>query len=324
LNKNEIIGKNPDLLTTVYQASIVAKVDVPVMIRGENGVGKEIIAKFIHRCSSRAHKPLITVNCAAIPENLIESELFGYEEGSFTGAKRGGKVGKFEMADGGTLFLDEIGDMPLNMQTKLLRAIQESEIEKVGSSNNVSVDVRIITATNQPLEEMIEKKLFRKDLYYRINTVSLTIPPVRDRKEDIVLLADYFLKKFNKKYNKSVMFSNDVLAFFSSYSWPGNVRELKNCIEYGVIMCQNNRFDKTYLSQHMQDEKIEPQAAFIEETVPPFTERTLKEALDMVEKNVIQDTLAACGNNKAEAMRMLGLSRRTFYRHLQKHNINTK
>lgn len=164
------------------RASVVAETDVPVLIRGENGVGKEVLARYIHNKGIRADKPFIVVNCAAIPENLIESELFGYQGGAFTGAKMKGKMGKFELADGGTLFLDEIGDMPLMMQTKLLRALQENEIEKVGSERVVSVDVRIITATNQPLERMIEEKTFRTDLYYRINTVSLQVPALRERK----------------------------------------------------------------------------------------------------------------------------------------------
>ncbi|HWQ77995.1 MAG TPA: sigma 54-interacting transcriptional regulator, partial [Anaerovoracaceae bacterium] len=188
---SSIVGQSPNFLKLMEKAAIVAETDVPVLIRGENGVGKEILAKYIHSKSARSDKPFVVVNCAAIPDNLIESELFGYEGGSFTGAKLKGKMGKFELANGGTLFLDEIGDMPITMQTKLLRAIQESEIEKIGSERLVSVDVRIVTATNQPLESMIEEKRFRRDLYYRLNTVSLIVPPLRDRKEDIILFLNH-------------------------------------------------------------------------------------------------------------------------------------
>lgn len=318
----EIIGKNPDFLNMLYQASIVAKTDAPVMIRGENGVGKEVIAKFIHRNSNRADKPLITVNCAAIPENLIESELFGYEEGAFTGAKHGGRIGKFEMANGGTLFLDEIGDMPITMQTKLLRALQEKEIEKIGRQNSIAVDVRIITATNQPLENMMEEKTFRRDLYYRINIVVLNVKPLRERKEDLGLLADHFLKKYNEEYKKEVVFSSEVLAFFLSYSWPGNIRELQNCVEYGVIMCQNNIFDKSLLNFNMNlnDKKstTESQAG---NNIINFNGCTLKEASDIAERIAIQDALEKCNYNKTETMELLDVSRRTFYRKMKELNI---
>lgn len=253
----ELVGRSAAFSRLLSQATVVASTDAPVLICGENGTGKELIAKFIHANSARAHKPLITVNCAAIPENLVESELFGYEEGAFTGASRGGKMGKFELASGGTLFLDEIGDMPLSMQTKLLRAIQENEIEKIGGKKNVSVDVRVISATNQPLEEMIEDKRFRTDLYYRINTVILRVPPLRERKEDIPLFARYFLEKYNQKYQKAISFSQDVLNWFLSHSWPGNVRELKNCVENGVILCGGEEFDTGWLMQYRQAEQSE-------------------------------------------------------------------
>lgn len=253
----ELVGRSSVFSRLLSQASVVASTDAPVLICGENGTGKELIAKYIHANSARAHKPLITVNCAAIPENLVESELFGYEEGAFTGASRGGKMGKFELASGGTLFLDEIGDMPLSMQTKLLRAIQENEIEKIGGKKNVSVDVRVISATNQPLEEMIEDKRFRTDLYYRINTVILRVPPLRERKEDIPLFARYFLEKYNQKYQKAISFSQDVLNWFLSHSWPGNVRELKNCVENGVILCGGEEFDTGWLMQYRQAEQSE-------------------------------------------------------------------
>ncbi|MDR2368097.1 MAG: sigma 54-interacting transcriptional regulator [Deltaproteobacteria bacterium] len=212
--KLKIIGQSPAFTKVLSQVAIVARTSVPALILGENGVGKEVIANFIHRNSDRADKPLIAVNCASIPENLIESELFGYESGSFTGARKGGKIGKFEMADKGTLFLDEIGDMSLAAQTKVLRAIQEKEISRIGGERSIKVDVRIIAATNHNLDEQIASRQFRRDLFYRINTVTVTIPALRDRKEDLPLFANEFLRQFNAKYDKWI-FSCDRRPF-----WP--------------------------------------------------------------------------------------------------------
>lgn len=313
-----ILGQSASFLQIIEKASIIAETDVPVMIRGENGVGKEIIAKFIHNKSKRKDKPFVVINCAAIPENLVESELFGYESGSFTGAKVGGKVGKFELANGGTLFLDEIGDMPLMMQPKLLRAIQENEIEKIGSEKTISVDVRIISATNQPLEQMILEKKFRDDLYYRINSFSLHIPPLRDRKEDITLLTEYYLNLFNKKYNKNIKLSNDAMLHLKNYSWPGNIRELRNCLENVVIMSEDevctsltvlNYLNKTY-------EIIVNNPNIDEHNIKP-----LSEIIAAAEKGAIIEAIEISNNNKTEAMRLLGLSRKTFYRKLNEYNI---
>lgn len=248
-----VIGKTPIFLKALAQAKIAAKADVPVLITGENGAGKEVLAKMIYSCSNRSDKPLITVNCAAIPEQLLESELFGYEEGSFTGAKRGGKLGKFELAEGGTLFLDEIGDMSLAMQSKILRVMQEKEIEKIGRTHNMPVNVRIITATNRPLDVLMAQGTFRRDLYYRLNVVSIRMPCLRERREDIGFLAHYFLQQCNAKYNKNIILSVDILRFFENYDWPGNVRELQNCIEYAVIMCQEEELRIEYLPVHMID-----------------------------------------------------------------------
>ncbi|MBR6444418.1 MAG: sigma 54-interacting transcriptional regulator, partial [Firmicutes bacterium] len=203
LSGNRILGQSEAFLGMLRKAAVVAGTDVEIMLRGDSGTGKEVIARYIHQKSDRADKPFVAVNCAAIPENLLESELFGYEGGAFTGAKSEGKTGRFEQAEGGTLFLDEIGDMPLTMQTKLLRAIQEKEIEKVGSEKKITVNVRLISATNRPLEEMIANKEFRDDLYYRLNTVELIIPALKDRREDLPLFLNYFLKLFNEKYNKN-------------------------------------------------------------------------------------------------------------------------
>ena len=227
LSRFQMIGQDPQFRTLLSRAVTAAKTDATVLIRGENGVGKEGFAKLIHQASPRRNRPFITVNCAAIPEALIESELFGYEEGSFTGARKGGKLGKFELAQGGTLFLDEVGDMPLIMQSKLLRVLQGGEIEKVGREENVAVDVRIVAATNQPLEELIEQRRFRADLYYRLNVVPLSIPPLRERQGDILPLAYHFLDRYNERYQKSAVISRGAAQALLSYDWPGNVRQLK-------------------------------------------------------------------------------------------------
>ena len=231
-----IVTRDRAFQMIIQQAAVVAKTDVPLLIRGENGTGKDVLAHYLHQCSNRKDKPLIIVNCAAIPESLMESELFGYEGGAFTGADREGRKGKFELADGGTLFLDEIGDMPLLMQSKLLRVIQQGEIEKIGRQRNVPVNVRVIAATNQPLEEMIREKRFRQDLFFRLNTITLTIPPLRERTDDIVPLTNYFLDEYNRKYQKQVRFAPDTYQQLNSYTWPGNVRELKSYVERAVIL----------------------------------------------------------------------------------------
>ncbi len=319
-----IIGSSPEIKEIISRAAIAAKTDVPILIRGENGTGKEVLAKYIHNNSNRADMPLVTVNCSSIPENLIESELFGYEEGSFTGSKKGGKIGKFEMANGGTLFLDEIGDMSLSLQTKLLRAIQNKEIEKIGREKKYLVDVRIISATNKPLESMIENQLFRIDFYYRINTVTLRIPPLRERKEDIALFAYYFINRFNEKYNKNVTFSPEVLSWFYRYNWPGNIREMENCIENGVIMSQDNIFNLMHLSQHMVDTAIADDDIHAFSAKPNIIKHTLANEREKAERESIRIALEACSGNRTEAMKMLGLSRRTFYRKLQYYGFTKK
>ena len=318
LKKLNIVGRSPSFIKAVSQTMTVAKTDASVLVKGENGVGKELIAKLIHANSERKSQPFIIVNCAAIPENLIESELFGYEEGTFTGAKSGGRMGKFELADGGTLFLDEIGDMPLTMQPKLLRVLQEGEIEKIGRKKNVPVNVRIIAASNQPIEKMVHENKFRKDLYYRINIVEITVPPLRERGEDIGILANHFLQKFNKKYRKSISFSSEVLSFFHSYGWPGNVRELQHCIEYAVIMCLDDYFDLTHLPPHFNNQDLNTR-----EDPVRYNYGTLKEAVEIFEKRVIQEAISVSQNNRSRAMEMLGLSRRTFYRKLKEYEIDS-
>lgn len=315
LLSNSIVGKHPAFLKALLQAMIVAKTDASVLIGGENGVGKEIIAKAIHQNSSRASKPLISVNCAAIPETLLESELFGYEEGSFTGAKRGGKLGKFELAEGGTIFLDEIGDMSPFMQSKLLRVLQEKEIEKIGRTQSIPIDVRVIAATNKPLEQMIKQGQFRTDLYYRLNVVSIKIPPLRERGEDIGLLSQYFLHQNNAKYKKDRTLSAEAIRFLSAYEWPGNVRELQNCIEYAVIMCTEQEIRIEHLPGHISNEAVLQSVSSLSGTLS--TMETLRSNRQIEERELIRQALEVCNNNKTQAMKLIGISRRAFYKKLK-------
>lgn len=240
-SSNKIIGKNPQINKVMFIINQVASTDSTVLLRGESGTGKEEYAKLTHNLSHRKHKPFIALNCAAIPENLLESELFGYEGGSFTGAKKEGKMGKFEMADTGTLFLDEIGDMPLSIQVKLLRVLQERYIEPVGSNKIIPIDVRIICATHRNLEDKITKGEFREDLFYRINVIPIDIPSLNNKHHDIELLLTYYVKKYCILQKKSFMsFSYDATEFLRNYPWQGNIRELINVVEYCVTMSNNS------------------------------------------------------------------------------------
>ncbi len=309
-----IITQDRAYLNTLDQAAVVAQTDVPVLIRGENGVGKEVLANYIHQCSARKDFPLITVNCAAIPAELLESELFGYEEGSFTGALKGGMKGKFELADKGTIFLDEIGDMPLTMQSKLLRVIQSGELEKVGRQKNLKVDARIIAATNQPLDQLIEKKLFRQDLYFRLNTFTLQIPSLRERPGDVILLADHFVKYFNHKYRKSMRLSADAYARLQHQSWPGNVRQLQGCVERAVILEEERLlFD----APSQPSSSLSPPQP---ETLLPAG--SLNELLWAYEDQLLRQALSESGGSRGKAIERLGLSRRTFYRKCAEHGLS--
>lgn len=302
-----IISRDKQLQTSIQQATVAAKTDVPILLRGESGTGKDMMAEYLHRCSSRKDKAFIVVNCAAIPESLMESELFGYEGGSFTGASKEGKKGKFELADGGTLFLDEIGDMPLMMQSKLLRILQQGELEKIGRQKNIPVDVRIIAATNQPLEQMIREKRFRQDLFFRINTVMITLPPLRERPGDILPLTNYFLQEFNKKYKKNVTFSAETYHRIRTRDWLGNVRELKSYVERSVILSDESVWDD-------DGRTLSPLAAPRTHGEIQEEAGTLDEQVRACERKAITAALERCGGNRTKAMQALGLSRRTFYR----------
>ncbi len=304
-NRSQIVAFSDAMVKIVDYAMKIASVDSTVLITGESGVGKEVIARLIHDTSLRKNKPFIKVNCAAIAENLLETELFGYEAGAFTGASNKGKKGFFEVANAGTLFLDEIGELPLNMQAKLLQAIQDKQFSKVGSTQLIKVDVRIIAATNRNLKDMIEKKLFREDLYYRLNVIRINIPPLRERREDIEPLIHYIVNKFNEKYGFKKNFTKDLVDFFKMSSWHGNVRELENIIEKLIVISSKNFISKQdYLS--LEEEKV--------------IEADPKETLQNYEKKLLMDMLLTCKNTR-ELANKFGVSQPTIVRKLKKYGI---
>ncbi|MCS0789730.1 sigma 54-interacting transcriptional regulator [Cytobacillus pseudoceanisediminis] len=308
---DDILGNSSQIHSLKEKVKMVAASDISVLIRGESGTGKELFAHSIHQLSNRSHQPFVKINCGAIPEHLLESELFGYEEGAFTGAKKGGKKGKFQLADGGTLFLDEIGDMPLNMQVKLLRALQEGEIESVGSTSPVKVDVRIIAATNRPLEKMMEEKRFREDLFYRINVVPFMIPSLRDRMEDLSLLIDSFIKKITKKSGKRISaIEDEVVEKFHQYSWPGNIRELENVIEASIHLTSNESITTESLPDYMK-----------ESAVYPVGKKNLKDILEETEKRILTQSLSKYNHDRLEAAKALGISKSSMYEKLKKYGI---
>lgn len=319
LEQQKIIGESKVYLDCVNKALKVAPTDTMVLLRGENGVGKEVISNIIKEKCARSNKPFVTVNCSAIPNSLIESELFGYEEGAFTGASKGGKMGKFQLADGGTLFLDEIGDMPYEMKAKLLRVLQEGEIERVGRQERIAVDVRVIAATNKNLEKMVSEEKFREDLYYRLNVVSIHIPPLRERGNDVLLLTDYFLKKYCEKYHRELDIDRRVYHCFLQYNWPGNVRELINVIESAVILCDGRTINLNDIPEAIRTAYREKtQAKDKVEQRYTFGDRTLKEEVEEFERELILHTIEKFGGDKEKAIQALGLSKRSVYRKIAK------
>lgn len=307
-----ILGNSPGMVRLKHLAARVAGGEANVLITGESGTGKELLAQALHRSSPRGSEPLIKINCAAIPENLLEAELFGYEEGAFTGAARGGKPGKFELADGGTIFLDEIGDLPLSMQPKLLRALQERSFERVGGRKTIKVDVRIIAATNQDLLALEEAGKFRRDLYYRLAVVTLAIPPLRERPEDIAVLAAAIIRRLNSRYGLAVKgLAPEVQELFYCYTWPGNVRELENVLEHAFNFLEPG--EEIIRREHLP--ATLPQVPGKE----PGLE--LKEAVAAAEREAIQRALAAAGGNKQEAARLLGIHPSGLYQKLKRYSI---
>ncbi|EOD00862.1 sigma-54 interaction domain-containing protein [Caldisalinibacter kiritimatiensis] len=313
---NNIIGKSKEFIKIKELAKKAINNDFTVLLTGETGTGKEVFANAIHYASRRRNKPFIRINCAAIPSELLESELFGYVEGSFTGARRGGKKGKFELADGGTIFLDEIGEMPMQMQAKLLRVLQEREIEKVGSYKPIPIDVRVIAATNKNLREKIRNNTFREDLYYRLNVIEINIPPLRNRREDIELFADYFLDELNEKYETNVKISKEAKKVLNDYSWPGNVRELKNVIERAYVLADEDIILNAHLPTNILTEsKIQ---------TSNVTNKSLEILMEDIERRIIIDVLSRNNFNCRKTAKDLGIHRSTLYKKMERLNIKRK
>ena len=304
-------GVMQDVLRVTNKVSLS---NASVIIMGESGTGKELIARAIHYNGSRKDKPLITVNCPSIPENLLESELFGHVKGAFTGAIRD-RIGKFEQADGGTIFLDEIGDLHEDLQAKLLRVLQEHEFDRVGGSKPVKVDVRVIAATNQDLQELVKQKKFREDLYYRLSVVPITIPPLRKRVDDIPYLIDHFLKRFYKE--KAYKISGEVVSALKNYDWPGNVRELENVIERMATLATGNKISVNDLPEYIRLQGHDPASFAIK-----IPEEGI--GLDSIERLVIQEILERTGGNQSEAARLLKIPRHVLLYRLKKLGIILK
>jgi len=330
-----IIGNSPQMLDLKETLLKVAPRGSNVLLRGESGTGKELFAHAIHMGSNRRFGPFIQVNCAAIPENLLESELFGYEEGAFTGARKGGQPGKFELAHKGTIFLDEIGEMTFTMQAKLLRALQEKEITRLGGSEPRKVDVRIVAATNVNLEELVKYNKFREDLYYRLNVVNLVIPPLRERKEDIDELVKDFIAQFNREFGLQIRgISPEVSHIFGRYNWPGNVRELRNTIERAFNLVSGQVIQAGHLPQYllkvianqpveglmdgvvMDDPASEPSRLTL-----GLGDCTLEKIMESMEKQILTEALNRCRQNKAQAAQLLGISRAALYKKLEKYRL---
>jgi len=322
-----IIGSSPKMQNVKFLAQQAAlHSSTTVLITGESGTGKELFAHAIHNCSQRSRLPFVRVNCAAIPESLLEAELFGYVEGAYTGARKGGNLGKFELANGGTVFLDEIGEMPLSMQSKLLVVLQEKEFEKLGGSRPVRVNVRVIAATNCDLEAKVKQNGFREDLYYRLNVLRLEIPPLRERREDIPELVYHFIDKLNARLKTKVNeISTRAMQMLSNYHWPGNVRELENTLERAMILADmqgGNILEPSHLPlPHDNRNGTFPNGNAFQDG---DAHRTLKTALEEFEKEYIANTLKNTGYDKEKAAKALGIDVSWLYKKLKKHNITAR
>lgn len=329
---DHLIGQHPAFIEAKRLAERVSVSKSAVLLIGESGTGKELFAHAIHDTSQRSKRPFVRVNCASIPDHLLESELFGYEEGAFTGAKRGGKKGKFELAHRGTILLDEIGDMPLAMQTKILRVLQEKEIERVGGQAPIPIDVRIIAATHRDLEMMVQEGSFRQDLYYRLNVMKIEIPALRDRKSDIPLLAKMLLKKLESKfYKQGITLSAEVQTRLLAHYWPGNIRELENVLERAINMLDWKVIELKHLPLYLQDIRI-PWKDAVNITPPdpiddnksaeePGSMRPLRDILAEAEREALIKALRAAGGKKQEAAQLLGIGKTSFYDKCKEYGI---
>ncbi len=304
---SNIIGKSPGMESVFRMVEAIKESSISVLISGETGTGKDLLAKAIHYTSQRHYRPFVPVNCAAVPHELLEAEFFGYEKGAFTGAVAR-RIGKFEEANTGTLFLDEIGELQLSLQSKILRAIQEKEIDRIGGNKKVKVDIRLIASTNRDLAEQVKSNKFRADLYYRLNVVQIELPPLRERESDIHLLVAHFLDKFSERENKHVsMVSPDVMNVFRNYSWPGNLRELENVIERAVVLVKGDVISIRSIPEEIK--RAAKQQSASTETLKPLKE---------IEFETILRTLDACNGNKSRAAQILGITRKSLYSRLKK------
>jgi len=307
--KGQMIGASPSFRRMMTLIEQIADSSATILIQGESGTGKELVARTIHERSARRNGPFVAVNCAALPESLLESELFGYEKGAFTGAG-GRKEGRFELAGGGTLFLDEVADLSLVTQPKILRVLQEGEFERLGGTRSLQVDVRIVAATNQDLAGMVKEKRFREDLYYRLNVITIRVPPLRERHEDIRVLAQHYLRVYAAKNGRKLEgFTGEAVERLESYAWPGNVRELENLIERSVLLARKDRIDAEDLPEEIGGVKRPPRDAILELVGTPLTE---------IEQRLLDETLRITGGNKTQAAKLLGIDVRTVARKLER------
>ncbi|MCI8291980.1 MAG: sigma 54-interacting transcriptional regulator [Hespellia sp.] len=321
-----IIGESSSIRSAIHRATLIANTDSNVMILGESGVGKDVFAQAIHNASLRKNKPFIAVNCGALPRDLIASELFGYDSGAFTGAKRNGNIGKFELANGGTIFLDEIGDLPLDLQANLLRVVEQKQLMRLGSNRLIDIDVKIISATNTNMSHMIEQRLFRSDLFFRLSTLRLSLAPLRERENDVVLLANHFIETISQRIGRkdSMRLSTEAEELLTTLSWPGNVRELQNLMECIVQLYP----DPIILPQHIlenislgsTDPNLSATSIVPGMTDLPFT-RSMPRKRKVLSKEDIQNALDMCGGNRSQAAEYLGIARKTLYRKMEQFGI---
>jgi transcriptional regulator with PAS, ATPase and Fis domain len=320
-----IIGDSEKMREVKSMALKVSKSRSTILIRGESGTGKELFAHAIHNASPRAAGSFIRLNCAAIPRDLLEAELFGYEEGAFTGAKKGGKPGKMELANNGTLFLDEIGDMPLDMQAKLLRVLQEKEIERIGGTKIRKIDVRFIAATHQNLLEMVQKGTFREDLYYRLHVFAIDIPPLRERKEDIIHITEFLIRKLNEELGTNIVSLDErVRAIFMEYDWPGNIRELENVLERSMNVVEKNIIQVQHLPVYLRKRGLQEELykeTFVESQDENDMNYSLQAEVEAAEKRVIIRALEKTAGNRKEAANLLGIHRASLYRKMERYQI---
>jgi len=310
----QIVGSSKQMTTLMETIHTVARSNAAVLLRGESGTGKELVATAIHTNSQRSDKPLIKVNCGALPETLLEDELFGHERGAFTGAEYQRK-GRFELADGGTIFLDEIAEMPPHLQVKLLRVLQEKQFERIGSSSTITVDTRVIACTSQDLEQLVSQSRFRQDLYYRINVVPITLPALRERRDDILLLANYFIRKYCEQDGRSLLpLSEEARGYLVRYSWPGNVRELENCIERAVVLERGKEIQASTLTLE-HDMRRALRGSIADELLDDDF------SMDDFEREMLARALARTGWNQSRAAELLGLTRRTLQYRMEKYGI---